>query len=78
MKIKLKIIWIIIFINLEISELAKSNSKNFQLEFFEISAFNLKRCRQQRFLGLNWQKLSRNKTTRLKIISQRDLRLKLK
>jgi len=62
MKIKLKIIWIIIFINLKISELAKSNSKNFQLEFFEISAF----------------KLSRNKTTRLKIISQRDLRLKLK
>ena len=41
MKIKLKIIWIIIFINLKISELAKSNSKNFQLEFFEISAFKL-------------------------------------
>ena len=42
MKIKLKIFWIIIFINLKISELAKSNSKKFQLHFFfEISVFNL-------------------------------------
>ena len=77
MKIKLKIFWIIIFINLKISELAKSNSKNFQLHFFLKFQFLTLVLQARETFRLKLAAVTKQHNS-LKIISQRDLRHKLK